>query len=45
MTKQLLGYEVFGYWFFFAEDESASQIIQTMSVGASIITVIWLRYR
>jgi len=31
MSKQLLGYEVFGYWFFFAEDENASQIIQDHS--------------
>jgi len=30
-SKQLLGYEVFGYWFFFAEDENAGQIIQEHS--------------
>ncbi len=27
-SKQLLGYEILGYWFFLAQDEHASQIIQ-----------------
>lgn len=27
LTKQLLGYETFGYWNFFASDEDAAKII------------------